>query len=295
MVGLQKRDRYDSKSTALFEHIMKLINLQQKQTYEHKTPTFKSLRQQHLQRMRQHPHIMLTFVDRLRLLVQAHKSINTHLRASNTVFDGKHDIPIDLNKLPQQSQIGAALGNHLRPVGIRPGQELAGDKRHHAGDSRCALHGRVRGEVQQAQQLGHDFRARAVRHGLGDNVAHFVREQPVAPEDLHVVGLVEEVRLLGHHDAHEPVAVLEGDKGAGAGRVGAPFLQALEEARVVQGDGEGEPVGLLRARVEVGWVAHHGGVRGVGEGLPEGPRAVGGFDGAGWGGQRRGCPVVGAD
>jgi len=119
----------------------------------------------------------------------------------------------------------------------------------------------VLGEVQVAQQLPQDLLPGAGGHGLVDDVALPGGEEAVAPEDLRICCLVREVRLVRHHDAHQPVAVLEGDQRAGAGLVAGAELELGEEGRVLEGYGEGEPVALWDAGVEVGGVAELGGVR----------------------------------
>lgn len=73
-----------------------------------------------------------------------------------------------------------------------------------------------------AEQLGQDFGAGAVGHGFLDEVAGARGEEGVAPEDLDVRGLGDEVGLVRDDDAEEPVAVFEGDEGAGAGGVVGP-------------------------------------------------------------------------
>lgn len=109
-----------------------------------------------------------------------------------------------------------------------------------------------------AQQLHQDFLTGTLRHRFRHEIAHGSGEEAVAPEDLDVGGLMQEVRLLRDDDAHEPGAVLEGDERAGAGHVAAPGGQAVEKGRVVQRDGEGEPGGLVGARKEGRRLAERG-------------------------------------
>lgn len=84
--------------------------------------------------------------------------------------------------------------------------------------------------------------------------------ESVAPEDLDVDGLVDEVRLVGNHDAHAPVAVFESGQRAGAGFVACEFGEVFEEEAggSVEGGGEGEPCGFWDASGEIGWVAEMG-------------------------------------
>ena len=106
-----------------------------------------------------------------------------------------------------------------------------------------------------AEQFLQDLGAGAFGHGLGDDVADFVGEESVAPEDLHVGWLVEKVGLMWDDDAHEPVAVFEGDEGAGAGFVACCYFERGEEFGVFERYGEGKPVAFCGACVEVGWIA----------------------------------------
>ena len=63
-------------------------------------------------------------------------------------------------------------------------------------------------------------------------------EEPVAPEDPDVGRLIEEVRLVRDHDAHEPVAILKRHQPSGAGLVPRRFLELQEEIGVLERSGE---------------------------------------------------------
>jgi len=69
----------------------------------------------------------------------------------------------------------------------------------------------------------------ALSQGFLNVIAYGGGVEPVAPEDLHVGGLIDEIRLVRNHDAHAPIAVLEGGKSAGTGFVASKFRELLEE------------------------------------------------------------------
>lgn len=74
-----------------------------------------------------------------------------------------------------------------------------------------------------------DLGAGAGGHGLLDVVARGGGVEAVAPEDLDVGGLGEEVGLVGDDDAEAPGAVFEGGEGAGAGGVAGELGEVGEE------------------------------------------------------------------
>lgn len=76
-------------------------------------------------------------------------------------------------------------------------------------------------------------------------------EEPVAPEDLDVRWLVEEMRLVRDDDRHKPIAVFEGDQRPRPSFIPRPFLILLEESGVAERGCEGKPVRFLHACVEV--------------------------------------------
>ena len=106
-----------------------------------------------------------------------------------------------------------------------------------------------------AKQFLQDLGPGTFGHWLGDDVPNFVGEESVAPENLHVGGLVEEVRLVWDHDGHEPVAVFEGYECACTGFVAGRRFECGEELRVLEGHGEREPVAFRGSGVEVGGIA----------------------------------------
>ena len=79
------------------------------------------------------------------------------------------------------------------------------------------------------EEFFEDLLASALDHGLLDVIALRAGSEPVAPKDLHISGLVDEMRLVRDHDAHAPIAVLEGGESACAGFVAGEFSEVLEE------------------------------------------------------------------
>ena len=68
-----------------------------------------------------------------------------------------------------------------------------------------------------------DLRAIALGHRLGNEIADAVRKQRISPEHLHVGRLVREMGLMGQHNGHQPVRVLERHQSAGARLISAEF------------------------------------------------------------------------
>ena len=105
-------------------------------------------------------------------------------------------------------------------------------------------------ESQVAAELLQNFRAVALGHRLGDEIADAVRKQRIAPEHLHAGGLVREMRLMRQHDGHQPIRVLERHQAARARLIAAELSHPIEEGGVLQRDGERLPTGLRDRTVE---------------------------------------------
>ena len=58
-----------------------------------------------------------------------------------------------------------------------------------------------------------------------------VDEEAVAPEDVDVLGLADEMRLVRHDDRHQPAGFGEGDQAALAGHVAGEVPDDAEEGR----------------------------------------------------------------
>ena len=60
-----------------------------------------------------------------------------------------------------------------------------------------------------SEEFGEDLLTAALPHGLVNEIALACGKQAVAPEDLDVRRLGDEVWLVRDDDAHEPVAIRE--------------------------------------------------------------------------------------
>ena len=83
-----------------------------------------------------------------------------------------------------------------------------------------------------ADDLGHDLAAAAFCHRLRDEIARLVDIETIAPEDLHLLGLADEVRLMRQHDRGEPVRLRKGDQAAFARHVTREIAHKMEEGWV---------------------------------------------------------------
>ena len=225
-----------------------------------------------IERLSQHLQVPVALEHAAHGLVQAHQARHRHQGSPHAVLDREDDIVRDLDELADESEVGAAVRDDGGAVARAAGEELGRDVGHAAGDGDGGGEDGVGGKAQVAEELGEDVGAGAERHGLVDEVAAAGREEAVAPEDLDVVGLVEEVRLVRDYDAHEPVAVAERHERARACLVAGEGLQPLEELGRLERDGEGFPVALGHAGGEVQRAAEMVAV--AAEGVPERPSAV---------------------
>ena len=166
----------------------------------------------------------------------------------------------------------------MRAIAGAAGEELRCYVGHHAGDRYGIRQGGLEGKAKVPEHLGEDLGAGAGGHGFWNKVARARGEETVAPENVNIGRLGEEMGLVGDNDAEKPVAVFEGDEGAGTWVVVGEGGDAVEEVIGFKGYSEGFPVGFWDAGGEVGGVAEVGGV--VGEGFPKSPGAVT------WGGSR---------
>ena len=223
-----------------------------------------------LEHSRQHPRVVLAFVHAARLLLEPHQPAHGGHGAAHAVLDRKHSVDGDLDELADEGEVGASPRDDLGPVAGAARQELRRDVRHAAGDGDGRV-GLLR-QAQVAEQLGEDLLTAALAHGLVDEIPVLGREEAVAPQDLDVGRLGDEVRLVRDDDAHEPVAVGEGRQRACAGLVARQRGDLLEEFRGFERHGEGLPVRFRDAVAEVVGVTEVGGV--PGEGFPEFPGAV---------------------
>jgi len=163
------------------------------------------------------------------LLFQPHKAVHCHLRGTDTILHRKHDVLFDLDKLAYECEICAPLWHHGRAVTWYASEELRSDIRHQAGNGNGAVDRRVQWKAQMSKEFFKDLPAGALDQGLLDVIALCGGIEPVSPEDLNVGWLVDEMRLVWDHDAHAPVAVLEGGESTRAGFIASEFSEVLEE------------------------------------------------------------------
>ena len=234
-----------------------------------------------LEHLGQDPWVVLALVHAARLLLEPHQPADGGHGAAHAVLDRKHGVEGNLDELADEGEVGAAPRDDLGPVAGAARQELRRDVGHAAGDG----DGRVRllRQAEVAEQLGEDLLAAAFAHRLLDEVAELVRKEAVAPQDLNVERLGDEVRLVRDDDAHEPVAVGEGRQRARAGLVARQRGYLLEELRGFERHGEGFPVRFRDAVAEVVGVTEVGGV--AGEGFPEFPGTIDRWARADWWGK----------
>src|ERR1035441_4536258 len=90
----------------------------------------------------------------------------------------------------------------------------------------------------------------ALGHRLRNEIADPVRKQRVSPEHLHAGRLVREVRLMGQHNGHQPIRVLERHQSAGARLISAELSHPIEKCGVLQRNGKRLPTGLRDATVK---------------------------------------------
>ncbi len=127
-------------------------------------------------------------------------------------------------------------------------------------------------ESQVTAEFPQDFRAVAVGHRLRNEIADPVRKQRVSPEHLHVGRLVQKMRLIGQHNGHQPVRVLERHQPAGARLIAAELNHLVEERGILQRDGERLPARLRDAAIKGRGIAK---LRpALGQLLPERPAAA---------------------
>ena len=103
---------------------------------------------------------------------------------------------------------------------------------------------------QVTAEFPQNFRAMALGHRLRNEIADPVRKQRVSPEHLHAGRLVREVRLMGQHNGHQPIRVLERHQSAGARLISAELSHPIEKCGVLQRNGKRLPTGLRDATVK---------------------------------------------
>src|ERR1035437_904514 len=146
------------------------------------------------------PNIEPARMNRYDLLLKVKQCVNSGHSGAHRVFDGEHAVIRNLSELAEESEINAAWGDDLGTIACDSRHEVRRDIGHDTGDHVRGVLQDLRYLVLEAEvitQLLEQFTPAAVAHPLLDMVAHRVREQAICPEDLHVVWLVDEVRLLG--------------------------------------------------------------------------------------------------
>ncbi|MCY1173332.1 hypothetical protein D9M73_134880 [compost metagenome] len=143
-----------------------------------------------------------------------------------------------------------------------------------------------------AEHFLQDLRARAIDHALLDVIADAIVEQAVPPPHRHALGLIGKERLVIDGERDQPARLLEGDQPAGTGGAAAEAFHQLQEQRVLDRDGVGNPRTFGDVAVERGGVAEGGAA--LRELLPQFPRArmVAGVEAGGLG-HRSECLVGG--
>ena len=100
-------------------------------------------------------------------------------------------------------------------------------------------------KAQMADDLRHDFSSSACRHGLLHEIAGYVDEQSIAPEDLDSLWLANEMWLMGQHDRCQPTGLRESDEPAFSRYVARQIPDQFEERAVVNCGRKGHPLRLL--------------------------------------------------
>ena len=95
--------------------------------------------------------------------------------------------------------------------------------------------------MQVTHDLGHNFSTSTRRHRLLHKIARVIDKQAVPPEDAHVLGLSDKVRLLRQYDRGQPTGIREGDQSALSGHVAREIPNQMKEGRVSLSGGERHP------------------------------------------------------
>src|SRR5208337_2769875 len=127
-----------------------------------------------------------------------------------------HHVLREFTKLSNESQILRAGRNNLGAIAFRPAQKLAGDKGHHAGNADTGFKN-PSGMVLKSQvpyDLRHDLAASACCHGLPYEVSGHIDKEAIAPKDVDVRWLPDEMRLVSQYDGSQPTRLGKGDEPA---------------------------------------------------------------------------------
>jgi len=102
---------------------------------------------------------------------------------------------------------------YLRPISLVARQELAGNKGHHAGDAVAGFQhlSGIALQLQVPHDLRHDLPASARRHRFLHEVAWLIDGQSVAPKDLNVCRLTDEMGLVRQYDRRKPPRFWKGN------------------------------------------------------------------------------------
>ena len=100
-------------------------------------------------------------------------------------------------------------------------------------------------KAQMADDLRHDFTSCACRHGLLHEIAWYIDEQSVTPENLYSLWLPDEMRLMGQHDRRQPTGLGKGNESTFSGDVARKIADEFEECGVVQRGRKRHPLRLL--------------------------------------------------
>jgi len=158
--------------------------------------------------------IVRAHIHRQGFLATVEMAVDCHLGAAHGVFHGEYAVVRHFGKLAEKSEVGGTPGDHLGAVAGFAGHEQAVDVGHGGGDA-VDLTGLHHGSHQFLHpevipEFFEDLLPGALGHLFLYVIADAVHIQAIAPEDLHVLGLVGEVRLAGDDDGHQPVGVGQG-------------------------------------------------------------------------------------
>lgn len=84
-------------------------------------------------------------------------------------------------------------------------------------------------EAQVCKEFFKDFSTSALGYRLLNVITLRGGAKPIAPEDLYISGLINEIRLMWDHDAYAPIAILEGSESARAGFIAGEFSELLDK------------------------------------------------------------------
>jgi hypothetical protein len=122
---------------------------------------------------------------------------------------------------PTKARFFEPSGLTMSSIALASGKKLAGDEGHHARDAGAGFENpaSLLLEAQMADDLRHDFSPGACRHGLLHEIARYIDEQSITPEDLDSLWLANEMWLMGQHDRSQPTGLREGNEPAFSGYV----------------------------------------------------------------------------